>query len=144
MVLISRFLRFLVRPLSRVLSVLFLICYLQYRVSPFANRRARHNSNFDSKSNSIPELVDVELKRRHRWSPVIDAAKWRKKSFFQHMELCQTLHGFIVFEVSWKDVCGINYLNELQVHAAPSCFDVFLSVVDYADNFSFSCRQILL
>ncbi|CAN6462754.1 unnamed protein product [Victoria cruziana] len=88
----------------------------KYRVSPFANRRARHNSNFDSKSNSIPELVDVELKRRHRWSPVIDAAKWRKKSFFQHMELCQTLHGFIVFEVSWKDVCGINYLNELQTN----------------------------
>ncbi|KAF3794150.1 hypothetical protein EJ110_NYTH08213 [Nymphaea thermarum] len=100
----------------RYLIIALALAFLAvYRVSPFANTRARHNNNFDSRSNSSPELTDVdELKRRHRWSPVIDAAKWRKKTFFQHMELCQTLHGFIVFEVAWKDVCGINYLNELQ------------------------------
>ena len=30
-------------------------------------------------------------------------------------ELHQTLYGFIIFEVDWADVRGINYLNELQV-----------------------------
>lgn len=30
-------------------------------------------------------------------------------------ELHKTLSGFIVFEVSWSNVRGINYLNELQV-----------------------------
>ncbi|AQK75286.1 hypothetical protein ZEAMMB73_Zm00001d018217 [Zea mays] len=29
-------------------------------------------------------------------------------------ELHQTLYGFIIFEVDWADVRGINYLNELQ------------------------------
>jgi hypothetical protein len=30
-------------------------------------------------------------------------------------ELHRTLYGFIVFEVEWANVRGINYLNELQV-----------------------------
>ena len=30
-------------------------------------------------------------------------------------ELHQTLYGFIIFEVDWAHVRGINYLNELQV-----------------------------
>ena len=32
-------------------------------------------------------------------------------------ELHQTLYGFIIFEVDWADVRGINYLNELQVRS---------------------------
>ena len=32
-------------------------------------------------------------------------------------ELHQTLYGFIIFEVDWGDVRGINYLNELQVRS---------------------------
>ncbi|KAF3435961.1 hypothetical protein FNV43_RR23053 [Rhamnella rubrinervis] len=34
------------------------------------------------------------------------------------MNLYMALHGFIVFEVGWKDVRGINYLNELQTDAS--------------------------
>jgi len=32
-------------------------------------------------------------------------------------ELHQTLYGFIIFEVDWAHVRGINYLNELQVRS---------------------------
>ncbi|PKA47424.1 hypothetical protein AXF42_Ash020153 [Apostasia shenzhenica] len=32
-------------------------------------------------------------------------------------DLSKALHGFIIFEVAWKDVHGINYLNELQMDA---------------------------
>nr|XP_034586497.1 uncharacterized protein LOC117848993 [Setaria viridis] len=46
----------------------------KYRMSPFANSRAKQ----------VPSL-----------------------------DLSRALHGFLVFEVSWRDVHGINYLNEL-------------------------------
>lgn len=38
-----------------------------------------------------------------------------RNSLFLSNELHRTLYGFIVFEVSWTNVRGINYLNELQV-----------------------------
>lgn len=61
-----------------------------------------------------------------RWYTVIDAAisqkktllpvkKLKESSFLLNKELHRTLYGFIVFEVEWAHVRGINYLNELQV-----------------------------
>jgi len=60
-----------------------------------------------------------------KWFAVIDAARLSRKRVlpgknFHHSlrvssELHKTLSGFIVFEVSWSNVRGINYLNELQV-----------------------------
>jgi hypothetical protein len=38
-----------------------------------------------------------------------------KDSRLLNRELHRTLYGFIIFEVDWADVRGINYLNELQV-----------------------------
>lgn len=43
-----------------------------------------------------------------------------------NIELRRTLYGFIVFEVAWSNVCGINYLNELQV------LIIFLYVLNHA------------
>ncbi|KAL4573371.1 hypothetical protein LXL04_020174 [Taraxacum kok-saghyz] len=37
-----------------------------------------------------------------------------RSSLLANSKLHRTLYGFIVFQVMWKDVRGINYLNELQ------------------------------
>ncbi|XP_050208058.1 uncharacterized protein LOC126657422 isoform X2 [Mercurialis annua] len=41
-------------------------------------------------------------------------ARVRERAPFSMINLYKALHGFIVFEVAWKDVRGINYVNELQ------------------------------
>lgn len=38
-----------------------------------------------------------------------------RNSLLFSIDLQRTLNGFIVFEVAWSNVCGINYLNQLQV-----------------------------
>ncbi|KAL4184987.1 hypothetical protein AMTRI_Chr10g228340 [Amborella trichopoda] len=87
------------------------------RLSPFANTRARREKKengrkFDLKSGSKPN--HSRQKKLLRWFSVVDAAIARKKALLPVKDLHQTLYGFIVFEVSWGDVRGINYLNELQ------------------------------
>ncbi|KAL7583756.1 uncharacterized protein LOC111892852 [Lactuca sativa] len=37
-----------------------------------------------------------------------------RSSLLANSKLHRTLYGFIVFQVEWKDVRGINYLNALQ------------------------------
>ncbi|KVH93095.1 hypothetical protein Ccrd_004861 [Cynara cardunculus var. scolymus] len=60
-----------------------------------------------------------------RWFLVIDAATLSRKrallpvkklrsSLLANSKLQRTLYGFIVFQVAWNDVRGINYSNELQ------------------------------
>ncbi|XP_038985249.1 uncharacterized protein LOC103718522 isoform X3 [Phoenix dactylifera] len=97
------------------------------RLSPFANTRARRERrdigkrlNFTNSSISNP----IKQKTLYRWFSVIDAAVYQKKalipvkklrdSFLLNKELHHTLYGFIVFEVDWVHVRGINYVNELQ------------------------------
>lgn len=53
----------------------------------------------------------VTLSRKRALLPV----KKLRNSLIANSKLHRTLFGFIVFEVSWGDVRGINYLNELQV-----------------------------
>lgn len=64
-------------------------------------------------------------KKFARWFRLIDAATLSQKrvllpvkklrnSSLLSSELHRTLYGFIVFEVAWNNVRGINYLNELQ------------------------------
>ncbi|KAI3710432.1 hypothetical protein L2E82_40212 [Cichorium intybus] len=71
-----------------------------------------------------PGTVALSEKLR-RWFLVINAATLSKKralvpieklvsSLIANSKLHGTLYGFIVFEVGWKDVRAINYLNELQ------------------------------
>ncbi|XP_068669297.1 uncharacterized protein [Aristolochia californica] len=100
------------------------------RLSPFANSKTRRNRkdlakgfelNSGSRSYNNPKKVKT-------WFSVIDAAMYQKKallpvkklrdSLLLTSELHRTLYGFIVFEVAWENVCGINYLNELQTDAS--------------------------
>ncbi|KAF5787300.1 hypothetical protein HanXRQr2_Chr10g0451201 [Helianthus annuus] len=84
------------------------------RMSPFAITRARKDVTNTHESKNL-----------QRWFAVIDAAILSKKkallpveklrnSLFANSKSHRILYGFIVFEVAWKDVRGINYLNELQ------------------------------
>lgn len=78
----------------------------------------------DIKSN--PELSTSESENVRRWFPFLDAVTLSKRrellpvkklrnSLILNSKLHRTLYGFIVFEVAWSDVRGINYFNELQV-----------------------------
>ncbi|PIN22151.1 hypothetical protein CDL12_05131 [Handroanthus impetiginosus] len=70
--------------------------------------------------------TDVRESRNFRnWFSFIDAVmlsrnkallpvKKLRNSLIANSNLHRTLYGFIVFEVSWSDVRGINYFNELQ------------------------------
>ncbi|XP_062230426.1 uncharacterized protein LOC133928213 [Phragmites australis] len=79
----------------------------KYRMSPFVNSRALHKDKAPVCSSSAAAAAagagggdrgDRDTMRR--WFEVADLS-------------CRALHGFLVFEVSWRDVHGINYLNEL-------------------------------
>ncbi|XP_071717487.1 uncharacterized protein [Rutidosis leptorrhynchoides] len=83
------------------------------RMSPFAITKARKGSK-DSSSENL-----------RKWFSVIDAATLSKKrtflsvkklrsSLLANSKLHGTLYGFVVFEVAWKNVRGISYMNELQ------------------------------
>ncbi|EXB99135.1 hypothetical protein L484_007044 [Morus notabilis] len=82
-----------------------------YRSSVFINSRPLLRSSSFCLSSSIPETKTENL---FEWFPILNMAKWREKTQFSEGNLHKALHGFIVFEVSWKDVRGIKYLNELQ------------------------------
>lgn len=97
-------------------------------MSPFAITRAQKGRKDDSQSSDLnycPETPTPSENLR-KWFSVIDAATLSRKrallpveklksSLLANSKVHRTLHGFIVFEVAWKDVRGINYLNELQV-----------------------------
>ncbi|KAJ0052933.1 hypothetical protein Pint_01963 [Pistacia integerrima] len=93
------------------------------RLSPFANTKSRRQREEGKDSCSTPGVSKSE--KFKRWFSLIDAATLSRKrallpvkTLRSHLllssELHRTLYGFIVFEVSWTDVRGINYLNELQ------------------------------
>ncbi|XP_057956179.1 uncharacterized protein LOC131149598 [Malania oleifera] len=98
------------------------------RLSPFANtkaRRERADNDEIFKLESSSTSNTKKTRKFERWFSLIDAAassrkrallpvkKLRKTLLFKS-ELHRTLYGFIVFEVVWDNVRGINYLNELQ------------------------------
>ncbi|XP_021649654.2 uncharacterized protein LOC110642039 isoform X2 [Hevea brasiliensis] len=81
----------------------------KYRVSPFKNTRAlrrRPSLVYQSSSHGKKKFL--------KWLPNVSMASVSERAPFSMMNLYKALHGFIVFEVAWKDVWGINYLNELQ------------------------------
>ncbi|KAL8238142.1 hypothetical protein R6Q59_019223 [Mikania micrantha] len=97
------------------------------RMSPFANTRGRKGKKdttefIEKKVRSKSSNHSQNLKK---WFSVVNAATLSKKrallpvkklrsSLLANSKLHRTLFGFIVFQVVWKDVRGINYLNELQ------------------------------
>ncbi|KAK1389071.1 Envelope glycoprotein like [Heracleum sosnowskyi] len=97
------------------------------RLSPFANTRKQKEEKetrglFDAKASKLKPSKSRKFKR---WFNVINASALSTKrvlvpvknlrtSLIFNSRLHRTLYGFIVFEVAWSDVRGINYFNELQ------------------------------
>ncbi|RRT59783.1 hypothetical protein B296_00045560 [Ensete ventricosum] len=89
----------------------------KYRMSPFMNTRVVQNTlDIGSRCNSHGghQSYHDKSKKFYRWLRLVDSSKLQEKYLHAVMNLSKSLHGFIVFEVAWKDVHGINYLNELQ------------------------------
>ncbi|KAJ4757128.1 G1/S-specific cyclin-E protein [Rhynchospora pubera] len=98
------------------------------RSSPFANSKTRRRRCDSSKRLNCPSTSRPTPMRNNnqqsRWYSLIDAAMQQKGALLPveklkdprmlNKELHRTLYGFIVFEVEWANVRGINYLNELQ------------------------------
>ncbi|KAK4789605.1 hypothetical protein SAY86_016909 [Trapa natans] len=93
------------------------------RLSPFANTKARRQKKKGKQT--LFKADTREKKKLQKWSYLLDAAsashkrvllpvKKLGKSLQLSSELQKTLYGFIIFEVEWDNVRGINYLNELQ------------------------------
>ncbi|KAK4777367.1 hypothetical protein SAY87_017554 [Trapa incisa] len=93
------------------------------RLSPFANTKARRQKKKGKQT--LFKAETCEKKKLEKWSYLIDAAsaphkkvllpvKKLRKSLQLSSEFQKTLYGFIIFEVEWDNVRGINYLNELQ------------------------------
>ncbi|XP_047971929.1 uncharacterized protein LOC125214808 isoform X1 [Salvia hispanica] len=98
------------------------------RLSPFANTKRKEGRKLMRQLSDLetsPSLNTSKLKNFKQWFSLIDAVtlsrkrallpvKKLKNSLIANSKLHRTLYGFIVFEVVWSDVRGINYLNELQ------------------------------
>jgi hypothetical protein len=109
-------------------SYLLTSCHflLQSRLSPFANTRTRRKGDETGKKlvfSKDPRHGSHLWNPSSRWYTLIDDAMRNKKlhvnrlkdSRLLNKELHRTLYGFIIFEVDWADVRGMNYFNELQV-----------------------------
>ncbi|KAK7333938.1 hypothetical protein VNO80_30719 [Phaseolus coccineus] len=93
------------------------------RLSPFAYSKARRERKEGKEV--CPQSSSSNPKKFMRWFSLIEAVVLSKKrallpvknlrnSLQLSSELHRTLYGFIVFEVAWTSVRGINYYNELQ------------------------------
>ncbi|ONI18350.1 hypothetical protein PRUPE_3G210900 [Prunus persica] len=89
------------------------------RLSPFANSKARKLRTEGKDACSLPKTA--KPKKFARWFSLIKSqkkvllpVKKLRTSLLLSQELHRTLYGFIVFEVAWSNVRGINYVNELQ------------------------------
>ncbi|KAL8142738.1 hypothetical protein V2J09_015770 [Rumex salicifolius] len=97
------------------------------RLSPFANGRSQKGKKRKEKSEpeNCTESNEKISKSTDKWFSLLNSAtlyesrallpmKKLKYSLQFNDELHQTLFGLIIFEASWDNVRGINYLNELQ------------------------------
>ncbi|XP_022759015.1 uncharacterized protein LOC111305600 isoform X2 [Durio zibethinus] len=111
-------------------ALLWQLMITKSRLSPFANTKGRRDKKEGKEASSKSNAKDS--KKFERWFSLIDAATLSKKrvllpvkklrtSLLLSSELHRTLYGFIVFEVTWSNVRGLNYLNELQT-------DTFLAI----------------
>ncbi|MED6205633.1 hypothetical protein PIB30_019573 [Stylosanthes scabra] len=95
------------------------------RLSPFAYTKARRGRKEEKEVYS--QSSTSNSKKFTRCFSFVEAVMTRKKALLPvktlrdslqftefSSELQRTLYGFIIFEVQWESVRGINYLNELQ------------------------------
>ncbi|KAL2524679.1 hypothetical protein Adt_09733 [Abeliophyllum distichum] len=105
---------------------------IKFRLSPFANTRVKKermetgelfelqatsesNTSLSEKFKKWFSLLDVATSSRKR---ALLPVKKLRNSLISNSKLHRTLYGFIVFEVEWSDVRGINYFNELQTDSS--------------------------
>lgn len=62
---------------------------------------------------------------------IFDAAKSRTKHLLSVDDLGKVRHGLLVFEVAWKDVCGIKYQNDLLVARRIDCSCALLHSIPF-------------
>ncbi|CAL4902483.1 unnamed protein product [Urochloa decumbens] len=80
----------------------------KYRMSPFANSRAKQAPP------SLAAAVAAASAAAGIGVGESSSSSETMRRWFAVADLSRALmHGFLVFEVSWRDVHGINYLNEL-------------------------------
>ncbi|KAJ9551617.1 hypothetical protein OSB04_015662 [Centaurea solstitialis] len=93
------------------------------RMSPFAIRRGPKGGKEDPDYSELNCCSDASnWTKLKKWFSMTTLSRKRallpvkklRTSLIANSQLHRTLYGFIVFEVGWKDVRGINYLNELQ------------------------------
>ncbi|CAH8383230.1 unnamed protein product [Eruca vesicaria subsp. sativa] len=99
------------------------------RLSPFANSKGKEGKKKQKQEDeekpkeACSQSNSKKIKELKKWFSLIDAttfsknkipAKKLQSSLYLNKQLHKTLYGFIVFEVEWANVRGINYLNELQ------------------------------
>lgn len=89
-------------------------------MSPFKNSRTL------LRSPSLRSRSSRSGKSSHWWFPTVSMATLKDSCPFSVVNLYETLHGFIVFEVAWEDVRGINYSNVLQVKIQDDCIHSIL------------------
>ncbi|XP_048435148.1 uncharacterized protein LOC125474939 [Pyrus x bretschneideri] len=89
------------------------------RLSPFANTKVRKVGT--EGKDACPRPKTAKPKKLARWFSLIKhqkkvllPVKKLQRSLLLRRELHRTLYGFIVFEIAWSNVRGINYINELQ------------------------------
>ncbi|KAL0307044.1 UNVERIFIED_CONTAM: hypothetical protein Sradi_6121700 [Sesamum radiatum] len=98
------------------------------RLSPFANTRGRKEGKMIGEFSTLQDCSSSDGRKSRnfiKWLSFTAAmmlsrnkallpVKKLSNSLIANSKLHRTLYGFIVFEVAWNDVRGINYLNELQ------------------------------
>ncbi|CAA2980608.1 uncharacterized protein LOC111375774 [Olea europaea subsp. europaea] len=110
-------------------------------MSPFANSRGKKKKKMTGEDSELPAPSKSNLdksKKFKKWLSLTDAAMLSRKrallpvkklrnSLILNSKLHRTLYGFIVFEVAWSSVRGINYFNELQTDTSLAIEAKFMS-----------------
>lgn len=97
-------------------------------MSPFANTRVRKEEKISQELTELEASSSPDTTQSRKWFALTDAmalsrhraflpVKRLRNALIENSKLLDsTLFGFIVFEVAWNNVRGMNYLNELQVN----------------------------
>ncbi|KAK9035096.1 hypothetical protein V6N11_077147 [Hibiscus sabdariffa] len=105
------------RDLGSRPALLWQLMVTKSRLSPFAIINGRRDTK-EGKEDSSGSNAEVSNKFERWMSSIHDKIFSRKNKLETSLLLCselnRTLYGFIVFEVAWSNVRGINYYNELQ------------------------------
>ncbi|KAL6841498.1 hypothetical protein ACP4OV_028641 [Aristida adscensionis] len=83
----------------------------KYRISPFVNSRSFHKER--DKEREKQQAAGGSAAGAGAGGGGGGESSDAMRRWFAVTDLSRALHGFLVFEVSWRDVHGINYLNEL-------------------------------